>query len=158
VHELIVGDEDADVRRAAGDGVKEHQVARLQIVQLDLLSHLELLVDLARQRHAVVREHPLREAAAVEAAGIAAAVAVRRAAEAQGSGDQRPSWLGLGYRDGGRRRRGRSGRQGKGLRLQIPPRGAGAGQAGGRQDHGDAQPFTLLHHSPEAIGVSDDSR
>jgi hypothetical protein len=89
VHELIVGNEDADVRCAARHGVEEHEVARLQIVEVDLLSHLELLDDLARQRDAVLREHPLRKAAAVEAARIAAAVAVGGAAEAECAVDER---------------------------------------------------------------------
>jgi hypothetical protein len=89
VHELIVRHEDPDVRRAAGHGVEEHEVAGLQIVQLDLLSRLELVVDFARQRRAVMREHPLREAAAVEAFRIAAAVAVGSAPETERGVDER---------------------------------------------------------------------
>jgi len=69
--------------------VEEHQVTRFQIVLFDLLAGLELLLDLARQRDAMLREHPLREAAAVEALRIAAAVDVRRAAIAQSRIDQR---------------------------------------------------------------------
>ena len=87
--ELIAANEDAHVRRAAGDGVEEHEVARFQIVLFDFPAGLELLLDLARQRDAVLREHPLREAAAVEALRIAAAVHVRRAAIAQSRIDQR---------------------------------------------------------------------
>jgi hypothetical protein len=89
VHELIVGDEDADVGRAGRDRMEEHEVARLQIVELDLLSDLVLLLDIARQRDAVLREHPLRKAAAIEAAvRVAAAVAVRHAAERQRGVDE----------------------------------------------------------------------
>jgi hypothetical protein len=83
VDELIAGDEDADVRGAPRHGVKEHQVAGLQIVERDLFSDFELLVHLARQRHGVLREDPLREAAAIEPVRVAAAVAVRRAPEAE---------------------------------------------------------------------------
>jgi hypothetical protein len=89
VHELIAVDEDADVRRAARHSVEEHEIARLQIVLRDLRSDLELLLDLARQREPDLREHPLREAAAVEALGIAAAVAVGRPPIAQCRVDQR---------------------------------------------------------------------
>ena len=87
--ELIVGDEDADVRRATRFGLEEDEIAGLQIALLDLLADLELLRGLARQRDAVLREHPLREAAAVEPSRIAAAVAIRRAAETQCGGHER---------------------------------------------------------------------
>jgi len=98
VNELIVGDEDADVRRAARHRVEEHEIARLQVVDPDLLSDLELLLDLAWDRHTRLREHPLREAAAVEPVRIASAVSVRHAAIAQSRFDERRPGL-RGWRD-----------------------------------------------------------
>jgi len=83
VDELLVCHEDADVRRSPRLSVEEDEIARLQIVNRDVLSDLELLLDLPRQRDAVLREHPLGKAAAVEACGIAAAIAIRCAAETE---------------------------------------------------------------------------
>jgi hypothetical protein len=88
VDELIVRDEDADVRSAVGFGVEEHEVARLEILLFDLLPDLELLLDLARQRDAVLREHPLYEPAAVKPRRIAAAAAIRCSSEAERRRDQ----------------------------------------------------------------------
>src|SRR5437868_2572612 len=90
--------------------MEEHEIAGLEILDvLDLFSDLELIFDLTRQRRAVARVHPLRKPAAVESAGIASAVAIGRAAEAERRVDERQSRRGhgqwsrrLGRRDGWR--------------------------------------------------------
>src|SRR5262249_3708955 len=88
VDELIVGDEDADVRRASRLRVEEHQVARFQLVLLDLLADFELLLDVPWERDAILREDPLREPAAIEPARVAAAVAIRGSSKAEGHRDE----------------------------------------------------------------------
>jgi hypothetical protein len=69
--------------------VKEHEIAGRDVVQLDLLPDFVLVVHFTRQRDAEPSEHILREPAAVEARGVAAAIAVGRAAERERRLDQR---------------------------------------------------------------------
>jgi len=52
--ELLVRHENADVRRSARFGVEEDEIARLQIVNRDVVSDFELLLDLPRQRDAML--------------------------------------------------------------------------------------------------------
>ena len=61
---------DADMRRTRRRRREEDQVARLLLARRYRNAHLELLACLSRQRHSGLREHVLREAAAVEPAQI----------------------------------------------------------------------------------------
>jgi len=89
VDELIVVDDDADVGRSFGDRLKENKIPDPDIFQLDLLADPKLLARFARQRDTVLREHVLREAAAVETAGIRSAVPVGHATQSEGRIDER---------------------------------------------------------------------
>lgn len=89
VDEPVVVDDDADVGRSFGDGLKEDEIPDPDIFQLDLLAYPKLLARFTRQRDAVLREHVLREAAAVETVGIRSAVPVRHATQAQRRIDER---------------------------------------------------------------------
>ncbi len=78
--EFARADRDADVGRTLAHGLEEHEIARLDLILVYLLAGLVLLPRLARQRPAVLREHPLDEAAAIESARwLTAAVPVGRA-------------------------------------------------------------------------------
>jgi hypothetical protein len=70
VDELIAADRDADVGGSGRDRGEEDEIAHRKVARLDLLPQSSLLLDVARQRDAVLREDILREAAAVETAGI----------------------------------------------------------------------------------------
>ena len=83
VDEASIAKRDAHVRGAAAHGFKEHEIARLHLVQIDGLSVLVLRSDLARQGRAVLREDVLDEPAAIEAGRIAPAVAVGGAKKRQ---------------------------------------------------------------------------
>ena len=64
--EFAAAERDPDVRRASRDGLEEHEIAWLDVVVTDVVADLILLPDLAGQRHALLREDPLDEPAAVE--------------------------------------------------------------------------------------------
>src|SRR5262249_42518971 len=90
VDELVAADSNRHMRRTRIGGREEDHVAGDEIAGLHRLSNPELIADLARQRHAVLREDVLREAAAIEsAARIGSAVAVWDAAQRQRSADER---------------------------------------------------------------------
>ena len=74
VDELIAADHDADVRGARRDRGKEHQVAWLQPIAIDVLADAELIANLPRHRDTVLLVDVADEAAAIEAGWIAAAV------------------------------------------------------------------------------------
>src|SRR6478672_13409002 len=74
--ELVAADHDADVRGAAAHRLEEHQIARLHVTKSHLLALPVLLPDFARQQHAMLREHPLHEPAAIEPGRIASTIAV----------------------------------------------------------------------------------
>ena len=87
--EPVVVDDDADVGRSFGDGLKEDKIPDPDISQLDLLADPKLLARFAGQRDAVLREHVLREAATVETAGIRSAIPVGHATQSEGRLDER---------------------------------------------------------------------
>ena len=76
---------DAPARRRR----KEDQIARRQLIALDRFPGVVLILCGPRKRHAVVPEHVLREAAAIEPREIAAAVLVRHAAQLKSRAHQR---------------------------------------------------------------------
>ena len=87
--ELIRADRDADMRGAAAHGLEKYQIARLHLSEADFLTGAVLLADFARQQHAVFREDPLDQAAAIKSGRIAPAVAVWDAAQFHGGLDDR---------------------------------------------------------------------
>lgn len=89
MHELVTVYHDAHMRRTPCDRVKEDQIAGLEIVEFDFPSDLELILHVAREGDPMSGKDPLREPAAVESRGVAAAVAVRSSAEAESSFDDR---------------------------------------------------------------------
>src|SRR5437762_12837384 len=89
VDELVAADRDAHMRRPWIRRREEQDVARREILGPHRIPRTKLIAHVARQRDAVLREDVLREAAAVEAGGIGAAVAVRRAAQRQRGAGQR---------------------------------------------------------------------
>ena len=66
MNETAIADRDAYMRRAAADCLEEHQVAGLNLVQINLLSLVELGPNFPGQRRAVAGEYPLHETAAIE--------------------------------------------------------------------------------------------
>jgi len=95
VDEASIAERDAHVRGATAHGFKEHEVARLHIVQVDGLTVLVLRSDLARQGCAVLREDVLDEPAAIKARRIAPAVAVGGAEKRQRRSDDLIGRFGL---------------------------------------------------------------
>ena len=89
MNELVTANRDRDVRRAGLGRREEDQVARFQILRPHRFSQSILIAHGTGQRHAVLCEHVLCEAAAIEAGGIAPAVAIRRAAQCQRAARQR---------------------------------------------------------------------
>ena len=85
----VAADGDRHVRRARLGRVKNSRSPGARSSALTELPTRYCSRTVARQRHAVLREDVLREAAAVEAVGIGAAVAVRRAAQRERRPDQR---------------------------------------------------------------------
>src|SRR4051812_32544216 len=83
VDELIAADCNSHVRGAATLRLEKHQIPGFDVVTVNAGAELVLIVDLTRQSQAMLREHPLHEPAAIEAARIAAAIAVRNAAVGQ---------------------------------------------------------------------------
>jgi hypothetical protein len=63
--------------------VKKTMSPGARILRLDRFPHPILIAHFPRQPHAVPTEHVLSEPAAIEAARIGAAVAIRRAAQRQ---------------------------------------------------------------------------
>jgi hypothetical protein len=90
-------DRDPDVRGAVRHGPEEHEIARLQVVALDLPPGEVLVARFTRQADAGLAVDVLDQAAAVEAGtGVAAAVPVLDPAQSQGRLNYR---LGLLRRD-----------------------------------------------------------
>jgi hypothetical protein len=80
MHESVAAERDGDVRRARRGRREKQEVAGREIRgRIDRRADAELAVYVARERQAVFREDVLREAAAVEAVRIPAAVALRLA-------------------------------------------------------------------------------
>jgi hypothetical protein len=67
------------VRRPWRHCREEHQVARFEGIRIDARAHTKLTPDVAGHGDAMLLEDVLNEAAAVEPAGIGAAVAIRGA-------------------------------------------------------------------------------
>jgi len=74
--EAPVAKRDPDVGGAAAYRFEEQQVPRLHVIKVDRLPALVLTAYLTRDRGAVLREHILHEAAAIEARGIVPPVTV----------------------------------------------------------------------------------
>ena len=89
VDELVAADRDCDVRRFGTGRREEDDIARREVLRLHRFPDPKLLAYRARQRHAVLREDVLGEAAAVEALGIAAAIQVPDSTQRQRRSDQR---------------------------------------------------------------------
>jgi hypothetical protein len=81
MHELIAIDDDADVRRAWGDGGEEHKVAWREVVATDCPADAKLFACFPRHRHTVQAEHVLDEAAAVETVRRRPTVPIRGSAQ-----------------------------------------------------------------------------
>ena len=64
--ELASAQRNPDVRRAAADGLEEHQIPRLHVVTIELPSFVVLLSCFARKDGSVLSEDPLHEATAIE--------------------------------------------------------------------------------------------
>src|ERR1700676_4416463 len=99
VYEFVAANRDPDVRGARLGRREENQIARLEILGPEFFSNPELLPDPPREGDAVLREDVSREAAAVEATGTVAAVAVGLAPQAQGGPYDRLG-VGRGVRPG----------------------------------------------------------
>ena len=90
VDELVAADRDRDVRwRPGAVVVKKIRSPGASSSGFTDLPDSKLIAHLARQRHAVLREDVLREAAAVEPGRVGAAVAIGRAAQRERGADQR---------------------------------------------------------------------
>ena len=76
MHEFVAAECDADVRRSPAHGFEKHEIAGLDIVAADAAANLILVMYFAGQTEPMLREDPLDESAAVEAVGVASAVAV----------------------------------------------------------------------------------
>jgi hypothetical protein len=118
VDELVAADRDADVRCPAAHRVEEHQIARLEIIGLDLFTFIPLMLHVARQRRAVLREDPLHEAAAIKSVGrLTSTVAIGSAPQCErGCDDSWSSRKGAGRGDCRRSDRRGLGRNGVGSR------------------------------------------
>ena len=66
--ELACSQRDAHVRRPSTDGLEEHEITRLNIDTIELLSLVVLRTRFAREARPVLGEDPLHEAAAIEPA------------------------------------------------------------------------------------------
>ena len=104
--------------------IKEQQVARLHVVGVDLPAHQELLAHFARQGAAVAGEGPLDQTAAVEAAGVAAAVAIRHPPQVERRGQRQRAGRAV------ERRRNRDGAPRRGSVLRRSPRRRRLGDPG----------------------------
>jgi hypothetical protein len=69
------------MRCAGGDSGKEHQVTRLQRLEIDTLARLKLPANVSRHRDTMLCEDVLHESAAIKALWRLAAIAVRRASQ-----------------------------------------------------------------------------
>ena len=96
MHEGVAAERNPDVRRAWRDRAEEEQVAHRDVLGLHRFPFPVLLLHIARQGDAVLPEDVLREAAAIEAVGIAPAVAIGSPAE-----PKRRSCEGIGVEDWG---------------------------------------------------------
>lgn len=98
MHELIPSHGEADVRGPARHRLEEHEVARSNLGEPDLLADRELIANLSRQPPPESRKHVLDEAAAIEARRIGAARSVRCAPKGQGGVDELSArgWLSSG--------------------------------------------------------------
>ena len=74
MNEFAAAERDPDMRCALRDRLEEHEVAWPDVIAVDVVADLVLLPNLAGQRHALLREYPLDEAAAVEPLRVAASV------------------------------------------------------------------------------------
>jgi len=68
VHEVAAAECDADVRRSLAHRFEEHEIARLDLVLVNLLADGVLLACLTGQCRPVLRKYPLDEPAAIESA------------------------------------------------------------------------------------------
>ena len=124
-----------------------------QVARLHLLALVELLLDGARQRDAVAREHVLREAAAVEPARVRPAVPVGHAAKGERRADDGVGPAAVCGRDGPGGRGKRTGYRASGRTRAC------AGEHGqrcqhGQHTHGPARTAGEARHSPYNIGRS----
>jgi len=87
--ELVAADGNRHMRRARFGRGEKQEIAGFDAAGSDTRSHLELIADRSWQADTVLREHVLREAAAVEAVGVGAAIAIRNAPEVKRRADER---------------------------------------------------------------------
>jgi hypothetical protein len=87
--ELVPPDGNSDVGRTGRDRREEHEVARRDAAGLDPLAQPVDLAHRARQRHAVLTEDILHEAAAVEAARVRSPVPIRDTSKRERGGAER---------------------------------------------------------------------
>ena len=145
VDELIAADHDADVRCARRGRRKEHQVAWLQPIAVDVLADAELIANLPRHRDTVLLVDVADKPAAIEAGWIDAAVSIRRASQRERGARQGVAIRGAAAGDDGIRsaRRegggtaagtgglaatgGADGSTGAGIAVDPPPPGIGKG-------------------------------
>ena len=120
--ELACSQRDAHVRRPSTDGLEEHEITRLNIVTIELLSLVVLRTRFPGEARPVLSEDPLYEATAIEPARrIGSAVPVRSTSEGHRRRDE------IGGRSGVRARGWRSVSAGERLR---PGRSAAARASG----------------------------
>jgi hypothetical protein len=89
MYELTVAEGDADVRRTAADSLEEHEISGLNLILIDPIPFAVLFPGLARERGAMLSEHPLNEPTAIEpTGGLTAAVQVWSTAKREGGSQQ----------------------------------------------------------------------
>jgi hypothetical protein len=90
MHELAGAKRNTDVRGASAHRLEKNQIARADLIAIHPLALVVLFSRFARKRCALLREHPLDEPAAVEAAcRLAPSVQIRGPAKRQRRRDKR---------------------------------------------------------------------
>jgi hypothetical protein len=89
MHELTGAKRNAHVRGASAHRLEKNQITRAYLIAIHTFALAVLFSRFARKRCAVLREHPLDEPAAVEAARrFASSVQIRSPAKGQRGRDQ----------------------------------------------------------------------
>lgn len=143
VDELVAADGNADMRGSAAHGREEQQISRRHVSQIDLGSSLVLIANVAREADAVLRKHPLHQAAAVEPRRIAAAVPVRNPSQHHRGRDDSGGRQGRGWHDNRR-----LGSAGKRTRSRDAP-GSGARPPGEGRHEQERRPKALVPNEVE---------